>query len=49
LCCNIPDKNSCFEGIWEENNCRKYKPWNGNTLTRGLEFGKTYHISFLSE
>lgn len=28
-------------GIWEENNCRKYKPWNGHTLTRGLEFGKT--------
>jgi hypothetical protein len=26
-------------GIWEENNSRTAAPWNGRTLTRGLEFG----------
>jgi hypothetical protein len=26
-------------GIWEENNCRRHAPWNGRTLTRGMEFG----------
>ncbi|HZS51339.1 MAG TPA: hypothetical protein VFA54_10790 [Bryobacterales bacterium] len=26
-------------GIWEENHCRTHKPWNGRTLTRGMEFG----------
>jgi len=26
-------------GIWEENSCRELPPWNGNTLTRGMEFG----------
>ncbi len=26
-------------GIWEENRCRTAPPWNGRTLTRGLEFG----------
>jgi hypothetical protein len=26
-------------GIWEENDSRKLPPWNGNTLTRGMEFG----------
>src|SRR5262245_3453278 len=26
-------------GIWEENNSRTSAPWNGRTLTRGLEFG----------
>ena len=26
-------------GIWEENHCRTQVPWNGNTMTRGLEFG----------
>ncbi len=26
-------------GIWEENHSRKQPPWNGETLTRGLEFG----------
>lgn len=26
-------------GIWEENHCREHSPWNGKTLTRGLEFG----------
>lgn len=26
-------------GIWEENYGRKQPPWNGRTLTRGLEFG----------
>jgi len=26
-------------GIWEENRSRKQPPWNGETLTRGLEFG----------
>jgi hypothetical protein len=26
-------------GIWEENHCRTAPPWNGNTITRGMEFG----------
>ncbi len=26
-------------GIWEENRCRTTPPWNGRTITRGLEFG----------
>lgn len=26
-------------GIWEENYSRKQKPWHGETLTRGMEFG----------
>lgn len=26
-------------GIWEENHSRTHAPWNGKTLTRGMEFG----------
>ena len=26
-------------GIWEENHSRMQPPWNGHTLTRGMEFG----------
>lgn len=26
-------------GIWEENFARQSRPWNGKTLTRGMEFG----------
>jgi hypothetical protein len=26
-------------GIWEENSSRTHPPWNGATLTRGMEFG----------
>jgi hypothetical protein len=26
-------------GIWEENRSRTAPPWNGNTITRGMEFG----------
>ena len=26
-------------GIWEENHSRDFPPWNGRTLTRGMEFG----------
>jgi hypothetical protein len=26
-------------GIWEENHCRDFAPWNGKSLTRGMEFG----------
>lgn len=26
-------------GIWEENAYRKIKPWNGETIARGIEFG----------
>ncbi len=26
-------------GIWEENHSRTTPPWNGNTMTRGMEFG----------
>ncbi len=28
-----------WTGIWEENHSRKNPPWNGKTLTRGMEFG----------
>jgi hypothetical protein len=26
-------------GIWEENHARTNPPWNGKSLTRGMEFG----------
>jgi hypothetical protein len=26
-------------GIWEENQNRTHAPWNGETITRGMEFG----------
>jgi hypothetical protein len=26
-------------GIWDENHSRKQPPWNGVTMTRGMEFG----------
>ncbi len=26
-------------GIWEENRSRQHPPWNGQTITRGMEFG----------
>ena len=26
-------------GIWEENRSRPHQPWNGRTVTRGMEFG----------
>jgi hypothetical protein len=26
-------------GIWEENRSRLQPPWNGRTITRGMEFG----------
>jgi hypothetical protein len=26
-------------GIWEENRSRPHPPWNGQTVTRGMEFG----------
>jgi hypothetical protein len=26
-------------GIWEENHSRRHAPWNGRSLTRGMEFG----------
>ena len=26
-------------GIWEENRSRAFPPWNGQTITRGMEFG----------
>jgi hypothetical protein len=26
-------------GIWEENHSRRHAPWNGKSLTRGMEFG----------
>jgi hypothetical protein len=26
-------------GIWEENHSRTSLPWNGRTMTRGMEFG----------
>jgi hypothetical protein len=26
-------------GIWEENRSREHSPWNGKTVTRGMEFG----------
>ena len=28
-------------GIWEENRDRKELPWNGKSLTRGMEFSNT--------
>ncbi len=28
-------------GIWEENHSRQHTPWNGRTLTCGMEFGAT--------
>ena len=28
-----------WTGIWEENHSRRNPPWNGKTLTRGMEFG----------
>lgn len=28
-------------GIWEENRARKTSPWNGKSLTRGMEFSNT--------
>jgi len=28
-------------GIWEENHSRTNAPWNGKTVTRGMEFGVT--------
>lgn len=30
-----------FIGIWEENRSRHAPPWNGQTITQGLEFGVT--------
>jgi len=32
-------KDFPWMGIWEENYSRTQKPWNGQTLTRGMEFG----------
>jgi hypothetical protein len=26
-------------GIWEENRSRTHPPWNGESMTRGMEFG----------
>ena len=26
-------------GIWEENHSRTHAPWNGKSMTRGMEFG----------
>ncbi len=26
-------------GVWEENHAREHPPWNGRTVTRGMEFG----------
>jgi hypothetical protein len=26
-------------GVWEENRSRMHAPWNGRTITRGMEFG----------
>lgn len=34
-----PRKDFPFIGLWEENHDRKTAPWNGRTLTRGMEFG----------
>jgi hypothetical protein len=28
-------------GVWEENRARKSSPWNGKSLTRGMEFANT--------
>src|SRR5207249_11635392 len=30
-----------WTAIWEENKARRDAPWNGQTETRGLEFGST--------
>src|SRR3954467_315861 len=32
-------KDFPWMGIWEENRSRPHPPWNGRTLTRGMEFG----------
>jgi len=32
-------KDFPWMGIWEENRSRPHKPWNGRTVTRGMEFG----------
>jgi hypothetical protein len=32
-------KDFPWMGIWEENRSRPHPPWNGQTLTRGMEFG----------
>jgi hypothetical protein len=39
--CGYVWKRSDFPwlGIWEENHSRTNAPWNGRTLTRGMEFG----------
>lgn len=39
--CGYVWKRSDFPwiGIWEENHSRMQPPWNGKTLTRGMEFG----------
>jgi len=32
-------KDFPWMGIWEENKSRPHPPWNGRTITRGMEFG----------
>jgi hypothetical protein len=32
-------KDFPWMGIWEENKSRRHRPWNGRTVTRGMEFG----------
>jgi len=32
-------KDFPWMGIWEENRSRQQPPWNGHTITRGMEFG----------
>jgi len=32
-------KDFPWMGIWEENRSRPHQPWNGHTVTRGMEFG----------
>ena len=32
-------KDFPWMGIWEENRSRPHQPWNGRTVTRGMEFG----------
>lgn len=41
LLCGYVWKRTDFPwiGIWEENHGRKNAPWNGRTMTRGMEFG----------
>jgi hypothetical protein len=34
-----PQKDFPWLGIWEENYCRSFPPWNRDALTRGMEFG----------